>query len=877
MMRFLRWIFPVAAVLALGCATPIEQSRWIRVKSAHFELISGAGQSDTVEIAGRLELLRAVLELVGLQANLEPRVPLLVYVFPDPASYARFSPRSDFPGFLLPRSHRNFLVVPAGGESDAGNSALHEYVHFVLRNGGATRYPAWYDEGLAEFLSTVAIQGDQVVIGTIPASREHWLLYGSPMSLRQMMTVDEAYDESVRTPQRFYAQAWTLTHFFHVADRVGFPKRRAQLTDYILRLNRGEPPDQACQEAFGTDFESLDKDFMKYLAKGRLPYLGVAPQRLAISEDIRTQSLPESERRYLLGDLALALGDDWRGEAELWFGLATQADPQNARAWAALARTEADRQRADADFARALSLAPNDPEVQRHYAEGMLARAKADPADRTRWIQLSRDAFRRSIQLDPGQVAAYAGLGRSYVAAPALGDPAEGLGALAISRERLPADHMIALDSANFEVKTGSPEKARAILARLSRPTHGDPLVSAEREALGELRVSAGLPVREQLPAHQLLTHLEVEQPRDGEQVSGLAGWVEARGQGGMWESVLQDVIIAIDESPSTFLPTGADLDGDGVVGQERPVTLLGPGTASTDPDDAVIHAELLAARALIRQLDPLTTRVGIVTFSDETTVLAPLGTPDAALAWLDEYKIRPSTKRTSLAAALEGAQEAFFEFREKETRRQRTVLLLSDGHPTSPSEAIGKLQALAAADRMGEIGIPVHAFALGKIAIEDPDFFRGMAERTGGKFVPLEKPAEVVTEFANIRFTGLQNVEIQSSPIGQTGRAVRVFPNGSFDGYIPLAEGKNQITITGVMEDGQKVSSTRTVYYERPRNPTPDDELAAQQLKEGLQNRLVEIELMAEMRRAGPSQVRKLTVEADKAAPVQEPAKADE
>src|SRR5262245_43445767 len=217
MMRFLRWIFPVAAVLVLGCATPIEQSRWIRVQSAHFELISGAGEADSVEIAERLELLRAVLQLVGLQANLEPRVPLLVYVFPDPASYARFSTRSDFPGFMLPRSHRNFLVVQAGGETNVGNSALHEYVHFVLRNGAAARYPAWYEEGLAECLRTVAIQGDHVAIGTIPASRERWLLYGNPMSVRQMMTVEEPYDETVRTPQRFYAQAWTLTHFFHVA------------------------------------------------------------------------------------------------------------------------------------------------------------------------------------------------------------------------------------------------------------------------------------------------------------------------------------------------------------------------------------------------------------------------------------------------------------------------------------------------------------------------------------------------------------------------------------------------------------------------------------------------------------------------------------
>jgi Flp pilus assembly protein TadD len=875
-MRLLRWIFPVAAVLSLGCATPLEQSRWIRLQTAHFELVSGAGESDSIQIAQRLELLRAVLERVGLQVNLDPRVPLLVYVFPDPASYARFAPRSDFPGFMLPRSHRNFLVVESGGEKDPGSAALHEYVHFVLRNGSATRYPVWYDEGLAEFLSTVAMQGDQVVIGTIPANREHWLLYGSPMSLRQMMSIDEAYDEAVQTPQRFYAQAWTLTHFFHVADRVGFPKRRTQLTDYIGRLNRGEPPDQACQSAFGTDFESLDKEFMQYLAKGKLPYLGVPAQRLAAPQDVRTQALPEAERRYLLGDLALALGDDWRGEAELWFRLATEADPASGRAWAGLGHAEPGREQADAHFARALGLAGNDPEVQRHYGEAMLARASSDPVDRNRSIQVSRSAFRRSIELDPGQVAAYAGLGRSYVVAPVTGDSREGLAALETARERLPADHSIALDSAKLEVKAGSAEQARAILARLSRPTHGDPVVGTERQSLGAVRVSAGLPAQSQLPAHQLYTRLDVELPRDGEQVRGLSSWVVARGQGGLWESALQDVIIAIDESPSTFLPTGSDLDGDGEIGQERTMNLLDRRQASSDPDDAVIHAELLAARALIRQLDPLTTRVGILTFSDESHVLAPLGTPDAALAWLDEYEIRVTSTRTSLSAALDGSLEAFFDYREPDTRRQRTVLLLSDGRPTSPSKEIGKLLALAAADRMGEVGIPVQAYALGKTALEDPDFYRGLAERTGGKFIPLENPADVVAEFANLRFTGLRDVEIESSPIGQQGRAVRVFPNGSFDGYVPLAEGKNQITITGVMEDGQKVSATRTVYYERPKNPSPADELAAQQLRDTLQERKLEIELMAEMRRAGPAQLRKLTVEPDQT-PDEGPTKAGE
>jgi Flp pilus assembly protein TadD len=855
----------VAAILAMGCATPIETSRWIRVTTAHFQLISGAGRSESIEIAQRLELLRAVLARVGLQANLEPRVPLLVYVFPDAEGFRRFQPPTDFDGFLLPRAHRNFLVAHAGGGADPGAAVQHDYVHFVLRNGRATRYPAWYDEGLAEFLSTVSMQDGRVVIGRVPEDREKWLLYGSPMSLRHIMITGDAHDWSPRALNRYYAQSWVMMHYFHVADRVGFPMRRAQLMDYIARLNRGETPDDACRAAFETSFESLDAEFMSYLAKGLLPYLGVSLERLAIDLTVRTSPLPEPERLYLLGDLALALGEGGRAEAELWLRLAVQAQPENGRAHAALGRVLPGRAEADLHLSRALVLAENDPEVQRHYAEAMLARAIAGDVDAMELIERSRRAFRRSIALDEGQVAAYAGLGRSYAVAPSLGDPADGLAALATARERLPADPGIALDSARLEIEAGSVERAREILARMSTPTHGDAVATADNAAVSVVRVAAGLPASPPSSSRLIHTRLDVELPREGERVRGLSGWVVARGQGGFWESVQQDVIIAIDESASAFRPTGSDLDGDGAVGELPAVRLLGNELAvdaSTDPDDAVIRAELLAARALIRQLDPLTTRVGILTFAEDSNVLAPLGPPAAALAWLDEYEMRSARSKTSIGVALEAARDAFFQYRETNVRRQRTVVLLSDGQPTTPTKLLGERQALAAADALGEIGIPVQAFGLGRTAVENVDFYSDLAERSGGKFIPLENPADVVNELANIRFTALEDVKIESSPIGQPGRAVRVFPNGSFDGYVPLAEGENRITITAVMEGGETLTATRTVFFERPSQPSPADELAAKQLRDSLQDRKIEIELLAEMRRAGPPQMRRLIVE---------------
>ena len=156
-----------------------------------------------------------------------------------------------------------------------------------------------------------------------------------------------------------------------------------------------------------------------------------------------------------------------------------------------------------------------------------------------------------------------------------------------------------------------------------------------------------------------------------------------------------------------------------------------------------------------------------------------------------------------------------------------------------------------------------MHAFALGKTAIEDPDFFRGLAERTGGKFVPVENPADVVSEFANIRFTGLKDVQIESSPIGQPGTRGARIPERLLRRLRPARRG--QEPDHDHRRDGgrREARATRTVYYERPKSPSPADELAAEELRETLQDRKVEIELLAEMRRAGPPQMRKLTVEA--------------
>jgi Mg-chelatase subunit ChlD/tetratricopeptide (TPR) repeat protein len=861
----------LALLLVLGCVAPIQERSWLRVETPHFEIVSGASEGRTLEIAGRLELFRAVLARFGIRMNLEPRVPLRIYVFGDERSFARFRPRPGLVGFMLPRSHANFLVVHAGEGGEAETTALHEYVHFVLRNGGAMHYPAWYDEGLSELLSTLAVEDGNVLLAQIPPSRAAQLRYGSPLSLRRAMTATDVYEWSDRALGRFYAQAWALLHFFHVADRLGYPARRTQMVRYLELVNRGTDPDAACEQAFGLDFEGLEREFLRYLGEEGLPYLGVPLSRFEVPGERRTTRLPEHEKRFLLGDLALALGDGWRGEARRWFELAIAANGQDARSHAALGRVLGEGE-ADAHLASALALGPADPEVHRLVAESLLDRALAASSDEgAELVERARRHFRRSLELAPEQVAAHAGLGRSYLHALLAQDPgalAEGLRALATAHERLPADPGIALALAELEFRAGATESARSRLARMPAPSHGDPVAVAERAALERVRREVGLPASAPVGTRHLEARLEVASPEEGTRVRGGSGWTLVAGRGWLSEAALHDVVVAIDESASTHSPTGSDLDGDGIVGKERRLWALVPDSASSDPEDTVIRAELEAARVLIRQLPERTTRVAIVTFAGRANLLAPLGTPSAALLALERYEVHVDPTGTSLALALAASVEEFIARAERGVRRQRTILLLSDGHPTIPTEREGQRDALRVADQLGEIGIPVHAFALGEKALEKPDFYRLLAERSEGRFVPVARPGEVVSHLADLHLTGLDAVAIRNETSGEGARALRLFPDGSFDGYVPLVEGPNTIAITAALEGGRGLDAKRTVHFERPAQPTPEDRRAEDELRRELETRGLELELLAEIRRSRqrpPDTSRELEIEVER------------
>jgi hypothetical protein len=375
---------------------------------------------------------------------------------------------------------------------------------------------------------------------------------------------------------------------------------------------------------------------------------------------------------------------------------------------------------------------------------------------------------------------------------------------------------------------------------------------------------------------------LEVTAPRDQRSTTSLPllevkGWASAR------RGRRHDLVIVLDLSDSTVLSSGVDLDGDGSQGGTDPQLLAWlteqPGTRralverlrEVDLDDSVLMAEVSAAEALIQRLNLRLFRVGIVLFSDSARVVAPLGSPRGRLTRaLSEIRrdFYRELRGTNFADALRtahaelapdpgGTGEGGFS-----QDRERSILLLSDGAPTLPVHADrARVQALEAARVAAAAGIRVYSFALGREAEEALEVYRQMAISTGGRFERIARPADAIARLRQVDLADLESLGVANRTTGRPGRALRVFPDGSFDGFVELIPGRNHLVFTATARDDTQISVGREVTRLRDADAEDADRDRGRALLEELRRRTLETALWAEVERGRGAQRLELQV----------------
>lgn len=290
------------------------------------------------------------------------------------------------------------------------------------------------------------------------------------------------------------------------------------------------------------------------------------------------------------------------------------------------------------------------------------------------------------------------------------------------------------------------------------------------------------------------------------------------------------DLYFVLDSSGSTAACSGFDVDQDGTTGMPSPF-----GFGCSDGDDTVLAAEVRAVRGFVATLNPATTRVAIIQFSDPTGAISGSErqlivqslTSDFTLvdAALDEILFYGSEGATDYGGGLQLVRSELLANGDPANRRQRAYFL-SDGIPTYPqfpysSEDPPDAQtAIDQADVLAGVPLRVDTFGVGFIPTltQDPGFPRRcidpatmletstlqcIALRTGGEFFASNDPEDIVERLLLSRPAGIESVTIANLTNGVTQVLVPA-PDGGFAASVPIEEGVvNRLLVTVRAEDG--------------------------------------------------------------------------
>ena len=294
----------VGVLTIAGHQTAQAKDTWISVHSQNFTLIGNASEKDIRQVANRLEQFRDVFSRLFPAAKFETPVPTTVIVFKSMGSYKPFNPGNNA-GYFQKGEDVNYITLTNDATQNPFSVIYHEYVHLLIDNTSGN-VPTWFNEGLAEYYSTFAIEEDRKVhLGELIPYHLETLRQDKLYPLRRLFAVDQYSPEYNEGSKRgmFYAESWALVHYLLLGNDG---QRVAQLGKFLQLTEANTPIDDAFKQAFGIDVESFEKELKKYI-EGHTFRMQIATfeHKLEFDSQLKADPVSEGEAQAYLGDLLL--------------------------------------------------------------------------------------------------------------------------------------------------------------------------------------------------------------------------------------------------------------------------------------------------------------------------------------------------------------------------------------------------------------------------------------------------------------------------------------------------------------------------------------------------------------------------------------------
>lgn len=455
--------------------------QWVEVRTDHFTVITDAGEKDGRRVADRFEQMRAAFGLLFGRTSINQPVPLEIVAFRNTKEIRQYSPMFqgkvvELSGFFQQAEDKNFIAVDMSREEN-WETVFHEYAHVLLNSNSQPTAP-WFDEGFAEYFSSMKVAPGEIVVGQ-PILDAAFLTESNTLHLLELFQVQhhsETYNVSGTRREMFYAQSWLVVHYLFDNKRIPQAFKYFSLTS-----DQKVPVAEAVEPAFGVPPAELEKQVLAYLRNNKVQVTHYTGKEIGVTYAAVARPLSPLETRAQLADLHLH-SQDYVPAAIKEFEEVLQADPNQAEAqrglgYAYLRNHELDK--AAPHFQVAAKLGSKDARV--YYYSAVLMQESSPGAMAS--PELARDVH-RAIELDPQYADAYALLGESLISA---GKYQEGEQNLRHAMELAPRNEMFRL---NFGLALMNEQKvadAEALLNSVANSS--DPVAAGHaQEALDMIR-----------------------------------------------------------------------------------------------------------------------------------------------------------------------------------------------------------------------------------------------------------------------------------------------------------------------------------------------------------------------------------------------------
>ena len=252
----------IALLLVVAGLAQGAPPKWVKLRSANFELFTSAGERAGRRTIQQFERTRGFFRQAWQWEASDP-VPVRIVLFRSKKEYLPYRPGEVAAAFYLSGHDADLIVLVAGNESSA---AIHEYVHLLVRHLGL-RLPLWMNEGLADLYSSMRQVSGQFVVDYAPPERIATLRGENWVPLEQVLLAgrdSQHYTERERAG-KFYAESWALTHMLTLSQEY-----RPKVTELLQLLTDGTPSVTALETVYGIPIEKLQRELQSYVRQDRL-------------------------------------------------------------------------------------------------------------------------------------------------------------------------------------------------------------------------------------------------------------------------------------------------------------------------------------------------------------------------------------------------------------------------------------------------------------------------------------------------------------------------------------------------------------------------------------------------------------------------------